>query len=72
MMILNDGGHATGQQPYFNIAMVDSGGNPISCAAYEVDAMHQTIVGFNSIQVLQLLKPWTSVFLLRIMWANRL
>ena len=63
-VVLNDGGHGAGEQPYFNIAMTDGGGNPITCANYEVDATTaQTIGGFITAAPAVFYKPWTSVFI---------
>jgi gliding motility-associated-like protein len=33
-VILNDGGHSTGQQPYFRLEVLDNAGNPIPCLQY--------------------------------------
>ena len=62
-VVLNDGGHNAGEQPYFNIAMTDSSGNPILSAGLQVDATTAaTIGGFNNIVASSVLwKPWTSV-----------
>ena len=62
-VVLNDGGHTAGQQPYFTIGMVDSSGNPISLASYQVDATTAaTIGGFNYIASAAVYwKPWTTV-----------
>ncbi len=62
-VVLNDGGHAAGQQPYFNIGMKDSSGNAIPVADYQVDATTAaTIGGFNNILASNVFwKPWTSV-----------
>jgi len=67
-VVLNDGGHPTGQQPYFNISMVDGSGNSIACADYLVDATTaQTIGGFTHLSDPDYgdiyVKPWTSVFI---------
>jgi gliding motility-associated-like protein len=63
-VVLYDGGHPTGQQPFFNIAMVDGSGNAITCANYEVDATTaHTIGGFTSLAGDVYAKPWTSVFI---------
>ncbi len=63
-VVLYDGGHPTGQQPFFNIAMVDGSGNSIACANYEVDATTaQTIGGFTPLSGSIYVKPWTSVFI---------
>ncbi len=64
-VVLNDGGHSNGEQPFFNIAMTDGGGNPITCAAYQVDATTAaTIGGFNQIAAQSIWwKPWSSVFI---------
>ncbi|HWB62501.1 MAG TPA: hypothetical protein VG603_03250, partial [Chitinophagales bacterium] len=64
-VVLNDGGHSSGEQPYFNIKMTDGNGSDISCADYQVDATTaQTIGGFNQISSASIWwKPWTSVFI---------
>jgi gliding motility-associated-like protein len=33
-VILNDGGHSNGQQPYFRLEVLDASGNPIPCLQY--------------------------------------
>ena len=33
-VVLNDGGHANGEQPYFSISVLDGSGNPIPCFQY--------------------------------------
>ncbi|MDB5282196.1 MAG: hypothetical protein JWO06_1271 [Bacteroidota bacterium] len=64
-VVLNDGGHASGEQPYFNIKMTDGNGADITCADYQVDASTaQTIGGFNIISAAAVYwKPWTTVFI---------
>ena len=64
-VVLNDGGHSPGEQPYFNIKMVAGTTDTISCAAYEVDATTAaTIGGFNQISSAAVWwKPWSSVFI---------
>lgn len=62
-VVLKDGGHSNGQQPYFKIGMLDGNNNPIDCATYDVDATTaQTIGGFVSVGPL-LYKNWTTVFI---------
>jgi gliding motility-associated-like protein len=63
-VVLNDGGHDPGLQPFFQIRMTDGSGNPINCAAYDVDATTaQTIGGFVDLGNGITYKPWTSVFI---------
>jgi len=62
-VVLNDGGHGAGEQPYFKIRMTDGNGQPIDCATYDVDATTaQTIGGFTVVGSMSY-KPWTSVFI---------
>ena len=62
-VVLNDGGHSAGEQPYFQIRMYDGSGAPIDCATYDVDATTaQTIGGFTVVGGMSY-KPWTSVFI---------
>lgn len=38
-VVLYDGGHASGEQPFFKVTMTDQAGNPIAgCGQYQVDA----------------------------------
>lgn len=38
-VVLYDGGHAAGEQPFFKVTMTDQSGNPIAgCGQYQVDA----------------------------------
>ncbi len=59
-VVLNDGGHSTGEQPYFRIEMYDQSGNLIPCAQYYVEASG-TIPGFINCGVGTSYKPWTTV-----------
>jgi gliding motility-associated-like protein len=43
--ILNDGGHAPADQPYFKIRMVANSTDTIQCAAFDVDASNAVSVG---------------------------
>lgn len=62
-VVLNDGGHSAKEQPFFKIRMTDSNGDPIDCAAFDVDASTaQSIGGFINIGNDISYKPWTSVF----------
>ena len=62
-VVLNDGGHNAGEQPYFHINMM-AGIDTIQCAAYEVDATTAaTIGGFTHYSGPAVYwKPWSSVF----------
>ena len=64
-VVLNDGGHSAGEQPFFQISMKDGTGAAITCANYLVDATTaQTIGGFNAISSASVYwKPWSSVFI---------
>ena len=62
-VVLNDGGHNPGEQPYFSVKMTDSSNNPIPAAAYEADATTaQALGGYNYNAGAYLYwKPWSSV-----------
>jgi hypothetical protein len=64
-VVLNDGGHPPGQQPYFNIKVTDSLGGDINCGDFQVDATQaHTIGGFDSITSAEIWwKPWSSVLI---------
>jgi len=63
-VVLYDGGHATGQQPFFNIKVTDGNGNDIACGDYEIDATTaHTIGGFTSAGNKVYFKNWSSVLL---------
>ena len=63
-VVLYDGGHATGQQPFFNIKVTDGNGNDIACGDYEIDATTaHTIGGFTNAGNKVYFKPWSSVLL---------
>lgn len=59
-VVLNDGGHLAGEQPYFRIEMFDQSGNPIPCSDYYVEASG-VIPGFQQCQPTIFYKPWTTV-----------
>jgi gliding motility-associated-like protein len=59
-VVLNDGGHSAGEQPYFRIEMYDQSGNLIPCGQYYVEASG-AIPGFISCGVGTFYKPWTTV-----------
>lgn len=59
-VVLNDGGHSAGEQPYFRIEMFDQNGNLIPCAQYFVEASG-SIPGFLPCGVGNFYKPWTTV-----------
>jgi gliding motility-associated-like protein len=59
-VVLNDGGHLAGEQPYFSIEMFDQNGNTIPCSPYFVEASG-TIPGFILCQPTIFYKPWTTV-----------
>ncbi|MCW5907907.1 MAG: PKD domain-containing protein [Chitinophagales bacterium] len=62
-VVLNNGGHSPGEQPYFKIRMFDGSNNLINCATYDVDATTaQTIGGFVTVGS-NSYKTWTSVFI---------
>lgn len=59
-VVLNDGGHSAGEQPYFKIEMFDQSGNLVPCSQYYVEA-GGSIAGFQSCGVGTFYKPWTTV-----------
>lgn len=59
-VVLNDGGHSAGEQPYFKIEMFDQSGNLVPCSQYYVEASG-AIPGFVSCGVGTFYKPWTTV-----------
>ncbi|MGL5889763.1 MAG: PKD domain-containing protein, partial [Bacteroidia bacterium] len=59
-VVLNDGGHLAGEQPYFSIEMFDQNGNTIPCSPYFVEASG-SIPGFVQCQPTIFYKPWTTV-----------
>lgn len=59
-VVLNDGGHSAGEQPYFKIEMFDQSGNLVPCSQYYVEASG-TIPGFLPCGVGTFYKPWTTV-----------
>ncbi|GAB4142387.1 MAG: hypothetical protein Fur0041_17510 [Bacteroidia bacterium] len=59
-VVLNDGGHSAGEQPYFRIEMFDQSGNLIPCTQYFVEASG-SVPGFVSCGVGTFYKPWTTV-----------
>ena len=60
-VVLSNGNHTPGQQAFFDITMV-AGGNPVACAAYNVDATTAaTIGGFSNSNDSIFWKPWSSV-----------
>lgn len=59
-VVLYDGGHSTGEQPYFRIELYDQAGNPIPCGQYYVEA-GGSIPGFLNCSVSVFYKPWTTV-----------
>ncbi len=59
-VVLNDGGHSAGEQPYFRIEMFDQSGNLIPCAQYYVEASG-SVPGFLPCGVGTFYKPWTTV-----------
>jgi gliding motility-associated-like protein len=59
-VVLNDGGHLAGEQPYFSIEMFDQNGNSIPCSPYYVEASG-SIPGFVQCQPTIFYKPWTTV-----------
>lgn len=59
-VVLNDGGHSSGEQPYFKIEMFDQSGNLVPCSQYYVEASG-TIPGFLNCGVGTSYKPWTTV-----------
>jgi CHU_C Type IX secretion signal domain len=60
-VVLNDGGHFTGEQPYFRIELLDSVGQPVSpCAQYYVEA-GGSIPGFVSCGNGTSYKPWSTI-----------
>lgn len=59
-VVLNDGGHSAGEQPYFKIEMFDQSGNLVPCSQYYVEASG-SIPGFLPCGVGTYYKPWTTV-----------
>lgn len=60
-VVLNDGGHPASEQPYFQISVLDSIGNPVnSCAQYYV-AAGTSNAGFTSCTGSTWYRPWTTV-----------
>ena len=60
-VVLNDGGHSAGEQPYFKIEMFDQAGNLVPCSQYYVEASG-TIPGFQACAAFgTYYKPWTTV-----------
>jgi len=59
-VVLNDGGHSAGEQPYFKIEMFDQSGNLVPCSQYYVEA-GGSISGFSACGVGTYFKPWTTV-----------
>lgn len=62
-VVLNDGGHLPGEQPYFKIEVLDSLGAPVSpCAQYYVEASG-TVPGFIASTTCSQVyyKPWSTV-----------
>ena len=60
-VVLNDGGHSAGEQPYFKIEMFDQSGNLVPCSQYYVEA-GGSIAGFQScVAAGTYYKPWTTV-----------
>ncbi len=59
-VVLNDGGHSAGEQPYFKIEMFDQSGNLVPCSQYYVEA-GGSIAGFLPCGVGNSYKPWTTV-----------
>ncbi len=59
-VVLNDGGHSAGEQPYFKIEMFDQSGNLVPCSQYYVEA-GGSIAGFQPCGVGTFYKPWTTV-----------
>ena len=47
--IINDGGHAEEDQPYFKIYMVTAAGDTVTCAGLDVDASNASTIGFNTV-----------------------
>jgi gliding motility-associated-like protein len=61
--VLNDGGHPSGEQPFFQIRMYDGSGAPINCASFDVDASTAaSIGGFIPVGGI-IYNPWTPVFI---------
>lgn len=62
-VVLNDGGHSSGEQPYFRIEMYDQSGNLIPCGQYYVEAAGGNTPGFvvSPQDPYTYYKPWTTV-----------
>lgn len=60
-VVLDDGGHQPAEQPYFQISVLDSIGNPVNaCAQYYVAAGVNN-VGFTNCGGSVYYRPWTTV-----------
>jgi hypothetical protein len=60
-VVLDDGGHPPAEQPYFQISVFDSLGNPVNaCAQYYVAAGVNN-VGFTNCGGTVFYRPWTTV-----------
>lgn len=60
-VVLNDGGHPANEQPYFQISVLDSLGQPVNaCAQYYVAAGTSNI-GFTNCNGQTYYRPWTTV-----------
>jgi gliding motility-associated-like protein len=59
-VVLNDGGHSAGEQPYFKIEMFDQSGNLIPCSQYFVEASG-SVPGFVQCTPGVFYKPWSTV-----------
>lgn len=62
-VVLGGGTHGAGDQAFFQIRMTDGNGNPITCAAYDVDATTAGSIGGFVNAGGNLYKPWSSVFI---------
>jgi hypothetical protein len=60
-VVLQDGGHDTSDQPFFEVKMYDKNNNEINCATYEVNANTADAIGgfYNYIDCSY--KKWTSI-----------
>lgn len=62
-VVLNDGGHLNGEQPFFSCQVLDGSGNPIPCLNYYVQAQNGSYPpGFVSVGGTGYL-PWTATSL---------
>ena len=66
-VVLQDGGHATYEEPFFQVDVKDQNGNPISCGFYQVTAPGNGFIQTSAnpptteLSNARYYKPWTTV-----------